>query len=1089
MKKFVFVYYLICLFSVNALAQNHEENGFPGITNFSPKEYNAFRQNWVITQDDRGVMYVGNTDGLLEFDGNTWQIHTVPNKSAVLGMAFGSDGKLYVGAQAELGYFLSNSLGQLTYTSLLNYIPKDKQDFSNVTETYISQGKVYFNCEKYLLIWDIEKEEFEILPSENGFHILFKANETIYVREWGTGLKVLKNGTLSLLNGGEQFANERIYSILPVPNESESLLIVTRTKGLFKFDGTKIKPFKTEADQFIKENLIYLPGTVLQDGNILLGTLNGGVIIIDKDGKEVNRYNHETGIINNTVYYTFQDRSGGIWLATENGISRIDYSSSISYFDSRSNISAYSNDIIRHKGIIYAGCANGVYSLDPKTSIFHHLENFNKQSWTFLDAEDDLLIGTIDGLYKIESDKLIPIKRTIGNEFVVNELIQSKVNPKRIFVGVNSGIWSFIKEGNEWIEEGQILEVDDQPTSLEEDLDGNIWMGTFSNGVFKVSFPGNSNQLKDAVIENFKKEDGFQVGIAYARKINDKIYIGTTDSIYLYNDGQRRFFADPSDNLVATFYEVGANLDQVPLRQDLMGRVWLGNKKKILMGKINEDGKWEWNTIPFRHISDEAIYSIYADKNGITWFASGEGFIKFDFGKWENSNSEFSTIIRAVLTGNDSTIFFGGNVETPSPPELKFKNNALKFKYSATSYERRNANQFSTFLEGFDEEWSPWSLETFKAYTNLSPGEYTFKVKATNSLGIESMAANYPFVILPPWYRTWLSYAFYLLVLASGIFLVDRIQRRRLIAKERKNAEIREATLRAKAAEAVNKALQVENENRLIELEHAKEIEKAYEKLKSTQSQLIHAEKMASLGELTAGIAHEIQNPLNFVNNFSDLNSELIDEASEELENGNTLEVKLILKDIKENEGKISHHGKRAESIVKGMLLHSRGNSGQKEPTDIKALCDEYLRLSYHGFRAKDKSFNADFKLLADENLPQINVVPQDIGRVLLNLINNAFYAVNEKAKHNVPDYKPLIVVITMILGNHVEIRVQDNGNGIPDSIMEKIFQPFFTTKPTGQGTGLGLSLSYDIVKSHGGELSVETSEKGTEFIIKIPSD
>ncbi|HKI88365.1 MAG TPA: ATP-binding protein, partial [Draconibacterium sp.] len=261
----------------------------------------------------------------------------------------------------------------------------------------------------------------------------------------------------------------------------------------------------------------------------------------------------------------------------------------------------------------------------------------------------------------------------------------------------------------------------------------------------------------------------------------------------------------------------------------------------------------------------------------------------------------------------------------------------------------------------------------------------------------------------------------------------------------------------------------------------------------AAQAQLVQAEKMASLGELTAGIAHEIQNPLNFVNNFSEVSNELVDEMNEELDKGDIAEAKAISTDIKQNLEKINHHGKRADAIVKSMLQHSRTSTGQKEPTDINALCDEYLRLSYHGFRAKDKSFNADFKTEFDESLPKINVIPQDIGRVLLNLINNAFYVVNEKAKQQIEDYRPEVIVRTKFLPpsgglRGASISVIDNGNGIPSSIVEKIFQPFFTTKPTGSGTGLGLSLSYDIVKAHGGELKVESAEnQGTEFIIEIP--
>jgi len=275
-----------------------------------------------------------------------------------------------------------------------------------------------------------------------------------------------------------------------------------------------------------------------------------------------------------------------------------------------------------------------------------------------------------------------------------------------------------------------------------------------------------------------------------------------------------------------------------------------------------------------------------------------------------------------------------------------------------------------------------------------------------------------------------------------------------------------------------------------VELEKAKQnIESALTELQVTQSQLIQSEKMASLGELTAGIAHEIQNPLNFVNNFSEVNSELIAEMKVELEKGNIDEAKTIANDINENEQKIIFHGKRADAIVKGMLQHSRSSSGVKEPTDINALADEYLRLAYHGLRAKDKSFNATMKTNFDETIGNINIIPQDIGRVILNLITNAFYVVDEKKKSGIEGFEPTVSISTKKVNGKVKIEVKDNGNGIPQKLVDKIFQPFFTTKPTGQGTGLGLSISYDIVtKAHGGELKVETKEReGATFTIILP--
>ncbi len=281
----------------------------------------------------------------------------------------------------------------------------------------------------------------------------------------------------------------------------------------------------------------------------------------------------------------------------------------------------------------------------------------------------------------------------------------------------------------------------------------------------------------------------------------------------------------------------------------------------------------------------------------------------------------------------------------------------------------------------------------------------------------------------------------------------------------------------------------IQAEQDLIAIKEAKQkAEEALTELQSTQKQLIQSEKMASLGELTAGIAHEIQNPLNFVNNFSEVSKELLDEMKEAIEKGDTEDAKQIMNDVIQNLEKINHHGKRADGIVKGMLQHSRSSTGQKELTDINVLCDEYLRLSYHGLRAKDKTFNAKFETSFDESIGKVNIVPQEIGRVILNLINNAFYAVSEKKKTADENYEPTVIVSTKKENETILISVKDNGNGIPVNIKDKIFQPFFTTKPTGQGTGLGLSLSYDIVKAHGGEINVNTKEgEGAAFIIQLP--
>ncbi len=480
--------------------------------------------------------------------------------------------------------------------------------------------------------------------------------------------------------------------------------------------------------------------------------------------------------------------------------------------------------------------------------------------------------------------------------------------------------------------------------------------------------------------------------------------------------------------------------------------------------------------------------------NGHVYFIAGNGWVEINPAEIKPEISKDSTAIHLT------DLFILGEKQKPqsnsvlSQPVWLMKEIELPatvenfgFRFSDFNFQTTGV-QFQYRLFPYESEWKR-SNSPSANYYRIPPGKYTFQVKLLNQSSKDKTAAL-NVIVLPPWYSTWWAYGMYSMFIIGGVFFVDRYQRKRLL--EKSNAEAKER-----------------------ELQQAKEIEKAYTELKATQAQLIQSEKMASLGELTAGIAHEIQNPLNFVNNFSEVNTELIRDLKSEIQNGNFEEVKALANNIESNEEKIVHHGKRAEGIVKGMLQHSRSSSGQKELTDINALCDEYLRLSYHGLRAKDKSFNAKIETTFDLSLPQINVVTQDIGRVLLNLINNAFYActqrsrgaVNEKPRHfdklsDQPDknnvtlssskgdivYEPIVSVSTKNENGKVLITVKDNGNGIPDSIKEKIFQPFFTTKPTGQGTGLGLSLSYDIVKAHGGELKVETKEgEGSEFTIVLP--
>jgi signal transduction histidine kinase len=637
--------------------------------------------------------------------------------------------------------------------------------------------------------------------------------------------------------------------------------------------------------------------------------------------------------------------------------------------------------------------------------------------------------------------------------------------------------------------------------ALFDDQKGSLWIGmnegldqmNHQTKTFKhyTNNPNDSNSISTGPVYCFEEDK------------TGNLWIGI-----LSGGGINRF-----DSQTGNFkhYLSGANITTI--LQDSDGTIWVGTDAGLY--RSNDLNTFSRFTLPDSEIEINAVGKILEDDHKNLWISTLQGIIKLNparneiniYGRTYGVNAPNLSI--AGCKGTNGMLYFGDAggyyslspellTSNPNPPQvvitqfrlqdqqskaeninpsgslithskdiiLGYAQNAFSIDFAAIHYSSPEDNKHLFMLENYDNEWRQSGSEHTAYYYNVPPGHYIFHVKASSSDGVWA-EKSISIIINPPWWRTWWAYSIYGLLLIAGVYGIHRFQRERVIRTERERGRKRE-------------------------LAQAKEIEKAYHTLKTTQAQLIQSEKMASLGELTAGIAHEIQNPLNFVNNFSEVNKELLSEMKDEMDKGNINDAKAIANDLIENEEKINHHGRRADAIVKNMLQHSRINSGQRELTDINALADEYLRLSYHGFRAKDKAFNATIETDFDRDLSsvegKINIVPQDIGRLLLNLYNNAFYAVAEKMKLQTEGYEPTVSVCTKETANGIKITVKDNGNGVPQNIVDKIFQPFFTTKPTGQGTGLGLSLSYDIIKAHGGEIKVETKEgEGSEFIIQLP--
>jgi len=1243
----VFIFCIACFISsikAQVLDYNYFKFSKPFTTYYSPKEYKSENTNWSILQDKRGLMYFGNEKGILEYDGNSWRKIEVPNSALVRSLAMDDNGIIYVCASNNFGYLESDPSGQLKYKSLVGFLDAKYKNFGEIWDVVSNSKGVYFKTDDKIFRFNGGK--ISVIEAVNSFRF-YKIEDDIYSRNYGVGLMKIDGDSIFIMPGGEYFAETGVFDMLPYnikhsnnfKSESKRILVTTNYRGLYLHDGNKFFPFKTEVDSFLINSQIY-NATLTEDGNYAFATQRGGVIIIDTKGKLIKVVNDKNGLPSNVVYDVLNDKHGGLWIATAKGIVYCKYPSSFSIIPDKDLIKDQITSLLRFNDILYATNSFGVLYFDEITSSFKLIEGSNKPGMHLLNFNGDLIAATNWGVGKIEKNAFQ--KFLIDNSS--NILLHSKYYPDRIYVGHRKGLLVLQQQKhNHNFDVYDIGSSEEEIFSIVEDSNNSLWLLSDFGVLIHITDGLNelSSQMNEKIkFDRYTNENGLPKNCRSLYNINGKMFITSNKGVYSFNKETKGFVRDSIFGGI--FLESTNNI--LLIEKNKKGDLWIlaevDGSFEFGKATLDKNGQYLWQPIPgFRRLDLENVQTLYVDyepktNKEILWFSTDEGLVRYEPNVYNNFQLKYPALIRRVIVNNDSLIYGGGPQIKSSIKEviLPFSDNDIHFEFSLTSYDKPEDNLFQYFLEGVDDNWSNWVSDTKRDYTNLSGGEYKFRVRAKNIYGVLSEEAVYNFKILPPLYLTWWAYVIYAIMLLIVIYFADRFMRGIIIKKERARAKLREAELIKKQAEEleiVDRLVRVINNAADLEqlfkslLEHtikfipqaekaaiflldhkinkfyvaftsgyqvndldkisfspqelqkrytekSKEIEKgiyiidhtdilfgdekfsgfnkpksmlvmavewdrqleAYvvfdsfadrnaftlstarilnkfrehavsaiskaqslktlheknEEIIRTQEQLVTQQKLASLGALTAGIAHEIKNPLNFVNNFSEMSQELIDELKVEFKNNNKEEVLEIAETLKQNLKKINQHGKRADSIVKGMLLHSRGTSGEKVLTNINDLLDQYVMLAYHGVRAQNKEFNITIEKDYDSSLEKINVVPQDISRVFLNLVNNACYAANEKKQKSGNEFAPLLSVSTKNLQDKVEIRIRDNGNGIPAEIRDKLFNPFFTTKPTGEGTGLGLSLSYDIVvKQHSGEIKFESEEgEYTEFIIAL---
>ncbi len=800
--------------------------------------------------------------------------------------------------------------------------------------------------------------------------------------------------------------------------------------------------------------------------------------------RQMELYKHDEDDANtipsDDINVLFEDSKNRLWIGTQSGLSLKSSNDDFQEFHFRDNSGTKKEfgNIFKiyedSKGNIWVSCINnGLFKLNETTQEFESI-NYNLVVNIQEDSQGNIWINSFNnGVYVLESSSFKLINKFEPDARETHGLLSNRI--RLIFLDSRGTMWlgdsgenrfglfKYIEDENRF----KHYERNDADSTtinsyeihdiIEDDLQ-RMWVSTDDG----INLYDHEN---DIFYKNKQSFDISSVGTSI-KATNGKVWVAT------YASGGLALVGPGIDDIEMFGEDKGLLHNDVgnPIFDDL-GKLWLPTERGLsVLDTLTKTYTSYFEKDGFQK-SIRGSNPILKTQNGDIWIGGQDGLNHIVPNKLSKKSTTLPSvyitdmnIMDSIYSAPDGEIFTKA-VSYTDKATLKYWQKDVSFNFVGIHYLSPEDNQYSWKLENYDTNWSTPSKERRAAYTNLSPGTYTFHVKASNADGVwNEEGATIKIIISPPWWLTWWAYVIYAIIALLIGLKIHKTQKEKTLRLARERAQQKE-------------------------LEQAKEIEKAYTSLKATQSQLIQSEKMASLGELTAGIAHEIQNPLNFVNNFAEVNSELIEEMKEELDNGNLKEVQSLADDINGNEKKIMFHGKRADSIVKGMLQHSRSSNGKKEPTNINALADEYLRLAYHGLRAKDKSFNASMVTDFDDTIGTIDIIPQDIGRVILNLITNAFYVVDEKKKSGLENYEPTVTVSSKKVKDTIEIEVIDNGNGIPEHILNKIFEPFFTTKPAGKGTGLGLSMSYDIVtKGHGGELKVETKEgEGTTFIIELP--
>ena len=772
-------------------AQHNSEKGLPFITNYLPKDYKALPQTWCVAEDNRGIMYFGVQNGILEYDGIKWRKVIFKNlPSVVRALAKDKNGKIYYGAIGDFGYLTQDSLGQTVGKSLVQYIPSKYRNFYDVWTIYVANEGVYFQSRELIFRLN-EKNEVKVWKPKVKFMYSFYLDDNYFVHEQGIGLFKMVSDSLQLIPGSEFLGQERMQVMLPFSSNNTSAdkryLIGLFYSGLYIFDGKTFQPFVSEATSLLKAGTLY-KGAKTKDGYFALSTTGRGLVVVDGNGKIVQQINRDIGLQDESVYAVFSDSRGMLWLALDNGISRVETSSPLTQFTNQAGINTATLSLERFQGKLYLGTTNGLLSFNDATSKFEPIQGIPPNQTFALLADSNSLLVPNDGLFAIEGNKAKMLQPSIGGNLQLAGLMKSAKYPDVLYGGATSGVAIFNRTKAGWKFVGKVPNLDDQIWTFSENKDGTVWAGTQSGVVYKLTPSFNEKDqpvLSKFRIEKFGEKQGLKSAIGVVYKIKDKSWFPGDSCIYTFDENKKQFVKDTSfGNFVN-----GGGKDEFNMAEDKDGRVWIRFGKETILATPQPNGKYRLDKTPLLPIADRTYSFIYPERDGILWIGTTDGLVRFDEQMEKNYDASFKTILRHITAGSRTlnTNIGDSNFNSPS---ISFKNSTLRFEYAAPFFEQENKTQYQTWLEGFEPGWSGWDNNYYKEYTNLPEGKYKFHVRASNIYQKTSEEAVYAFTILPPWWRTWWAYAMYALLAAAVIYSLIHWRTRQLHEKHRQLEKI-----------------------------------------------------------------------------------------------------------------------------------------------------------------------------------------------------------------------------------------------------------------------------------------------------------